>query len=166
MAHFVICKYCGQRFNRDIEPFVKIGERRYAHKLCSDQVDAAIPQEEKDYAKLEEYIKKLFNIDNLNIKIRKQIMEFHKEYNYTYTGILKTLYWWYEIKDHTTDLANEGIGIVPYIYSDAEKYFYNIYLAKLVNDQIGTYRPKIQTVEIASPRVRLGKKKTFKIEDE
>ena len=47
--------------------------------------------------------------------MRKQIQEFHQEYGYTYTGMLKTLYWWYEIKDHTTELAQNGIGIVPYV---------------------------------------------------
>ena len=46
-AHFVICKYCGEKFNRDIEPFVDVGSRRYAHKACADKVNATIPQEEK-----------------------------------------------------------------------------------------------------------------------
>ena len=92
-AHFVICKYCGIKFNRDIEPFVEVSPRRYAHKACAEKVESTIPQDEKDYAALEAYIKKLLKMDNLNIKIRKQIKEFREEYNYTYTGILKTLYW-------------------------------------------------------------------------
>ena len=36
MAHFVICKYCGIRFDRDLEPAVEVSARRYAHKTCAD----------------------------------------------------------------------------------------------------------------------------------
>ena len=159
--HYVICKYCGIKFNRDTEPAVKVGERRYAHKACAEKVEAAIPQEEKDYMALEQYIKKLFKIDTVNMKIKKQIREFRTEYGYSYTGILKTLYWWYEIKEHTLELANDGIGIVPYIYEDAEKYYYTLYLAQIVNNNINIYNHKTEEVEIASPRVRTNPIKLF-----
>jgi len=164
--HFVICKYCNQKFNRDIEPFVEVGGRRYAHKSCAEQIDASIPQDEKDYNNLELYIKKLFNMKTLNIKIRKQIKNFREEYGYSYSGILKTLYWWYEIQNHTIDLAGDGIGIVPYIYKDAEKYYYTIYLAKIVNDGINEYKPKTEKIEIPSPRVFTQPLKMFKLNEE
>ena len=166
MAHFVICKYCGCRFNRDDEPFVEVGARRYAHKSCADKVEAAIPQEEIDYSNLELYIKKLFKIDNVNAKTKKQIRDFREEYGYSYSGILKTLYWWYEIQGHTTELAKDGIGIVPYVYSDAEKYYYTLYLAKMVNDNIGEYKPKIEEIEIPSPRVYTNPIKLFNFNEE
>lgn len=34
MAHSVICKICNNTFNRDIEPYVKVDSRRYAHSEC------------------------------------------------------------------------------------------------------------------------------------
>ena len=163
MAHFVICRYCNCRFDRDIEPFVEVSARRYAHKSCADKIDAAIPQEEKDYNNLEKYIKELFKIDRINAKTKKQIKDFREEYGYTYTGMLKTLYWWYEIKGHTTELAKDGIGIVPYVYDDAEKYYYTLYLAKVVNANIHNYKPKIIEVEIPSPQVETKQTKLFKI---
>ena len=153
MAHFVICKYCGQKFNRDNEPFVEVGSRRYAHKECADKVDASISPEEKEYIALEEYIKKLFNINTLSAKIKKQIHDFRQEYGYTYSGMLKTLYWWYDIKRNSIELSQEGIGIIPFIYNQAEKYFYALYMAKLFNDGVDEYKPKVEEIEIASPRV-------------
>ena len=90
--HFVTCKYCGIRFNRDIEEAIEVSPRRYAHKACAEKVEASIPQDEKDYNNLEIYIKKLFNIKTVNAKIKKQIRDFREEYEYTYSGILKTLY--------------------------------------------------------------------------
>lgn len=164
--HFVICKYCNQKFNRDIEPFVEVGARRYAHKSCAEQVEASTSPEEKDYNNLETYIKKLFNIKTINAKTKKQIRDFREEYGYSYSGMLKTLYWWYEIQDHTTELAKNGIGIIPYIYEDAEKYYYTLYLAKIVNDNIGEYKPKIEEIEIASPRTYVNPIKLFKIGEE
>ena len=167
MAHFVICKYCGQKFNRDVEPFIEVGSRRYAHKECADKIDASMTQDEKDYYSLETYIKKIFKTSTINAKVKKQIHDFRQEYGYTYSGMLKTLYWWYEIKGNTTELAQEGIGIVPFVYKDAERYFYALYMAKLFNDDIKEYKPKVEVVEIASPRVQTNaKQKLFKIEDE
>ena len=48
MPHPVICYYCGETFDRDREPFIKIQERRYAHKDCAEQSG-------KDLKELEEY---------------------------------------------------------------------------------------------------------------
>ena len=87
-VRMVKCKYCGIQFNRNAEPFVEVGGRRYAHKACADQHQASIPQEEKDYQALEDYIKKLFKEDYLNAKIKKQIKDFRQEYKYTFSGML------------------------------------------------------------------------------
>ena len=165
MAHFVTCKYCGIRFDRDLEPAIEVSSRRYAHKTCADKVEATIPQDEKDYANLENYIKKIFKLKTLSAKIRKQIKDYREEYNYTYSGMLKTLYWWYEIKGNTTELSNEGIGIVPFVYDDACKYYYTLYMAKMVNDNVAEYKPKVEEVEIASPRIYTNPTKLFKIDD-
>ena len=167
MAHFVICKYCGQKFNRDSEPFVEVGTRRYAHKDCADKVDASMTQDEKDYLALENYIKKIFKTDTINAKIKKQIHDFREEYHYTYSGMLKTLYWWYEIKDNSIELSQEGIGIIPFVYNQAEKYYYALYMAKLFNDGLNEYKPRVEEIEIASPRVYTqNQARLFKIEDE
>ena len=93
MAHFVTCKYCGIRFDIDVVPSIELRSRRYAHKICAEKVEATIPQDEKDYANLENYIKKIFKLKTLSAKIRKQIKDYREEYNYTYSGMLKTLYW-------------------------------------------------------------------------
>ena len=46
---------------------MEVGSRRYAHKKCAEKVEATIPQEEKDYTALEQYIKKLFKIDTVSM---------------------------------------------------------------------------------------------------
>ena len=72
MAHIVICKYCGEKFDRDKEPFIEVSCRRYSHKACYDKIENAIPQEEKDYEKfrmpmpmpLKKKIKDIFDFEN------------------------------------------------------------------------------------------------------
>lgn len=163
-VRLVKCKYCGIQFDRNAEPFVEVGGRRYAHKTCAEEHQAAIPQDEKDYNELETYIKKIFNEKNLNVKIRKQIKDYRQEYGYTYSGMLKTLYWWYEIKGHTIDQAQGGIGIIPFIYDDALKFYYNIYLAQKANANVKIQEPSIKVIEIESPRAMFSPKKMFDLD--
>lgn len=165
-ARMVKCKYCGIQFNRNVEPFVEVGGRRYAHKACAETYQNSTSQEEKDYKALEDYIKKLFNEKYVNAKIKKQIKDFKQEYKYTFSGMLKTLYWWYEIKGNSIDLAQGGIGIIPYIYDEALKYYYSIYLAQTANENKILTQPKIQEIEIGSPRVITTPPKLFNFGEE
>ena len=166
-AHYVTCVYCGERFNRDKEPTTQVSARRYAHKECAEKHEANKSKEEKDLEALEKYIMHLFDEPYVNARVRKQLKEYKEQYNFTYSGILKTLIYWYEIKGNSTEKANGGIGIIPYVYNDALKYYYTLYLAKLANESkdIEIYKPKEKVIEILPPRVQ-PKKIRLLFEDE
>lgn len=166
-AHYVTCIYCKERFNRDVESTVQVSARRYAHKECADKFYVEKTQEEKDLEALEKYIKKLFNESYINARIRKQIKDYRQEYNYTYSGMLKTLIFWFEVKGNKTDKANGGIGIIPYVYKQAHDYYYSLYLAKLANENknINDYKPKIKEIEIAPPTSHPKKIKLFNLDE-
>lgn len=120
---------------------------------------------------LETYIKKLLNIDNLNIKIRKQISDYHNNQNYSYSGILKALTYFYEVKGNSTEKANGGIGIVPYVYQQAYNYYYAIWVAKEQNEAkpIEQYVAPERTIIIPPPKSKDKKKRqlfTFLDEEE
>ena len=57
-------------------------------------------REKTDAEKLDDYIMKLMNYDYVPPMARKQINQFIKEYNYTYSGILKALIYYYDILTH------------------------------------------------------------------
>lgn len=164
MSHYVKCLYCEQKFDRDKVECIPIG-RRYGHLECHEQNMAQKTQEEIDQYNLEEYIRKLFNIKTLNAKIKRQIEDFKEKYNYSYSGILKTLIYWYDIKKNSLEKANGGIGIVPYVYDQAREYYYRLYLAQYANqlEEIEEYKITIKEVEIASPRVRTDPPKLFNL---
>lgn len=168
MPHPVTCVYCHKKFDRDKEAAVQISKARYAHKECAEHKDELLTQEEKDIMALEQYIMKKFEEPFVNARIKKQIKEYREEYNYTYSGMLKTLIWWFDIKGNSLDKANGGIGIIPFVYKDACDYYYALYMAEMVNEDkdINDFQPKQRVIEIASPRVYVKPPQLFNLDDD
>lgn len=166
MAHIVKCFYCNSDFDRDKEDTVSVSERRYAHASCAKKHQELIDKEEKDYEELEKYIKKLFSSNYLTAKIRKQIRDYKRDYGYTFSGMLSTLKWWYELKDGSIDKAQYGIGIIPFVYEDAKSFYKTMFEAASINDDKGDeyYHPKTVVIEIAPPEVKPRSPRLFKME--
>lgn len=164
----VKCLYCGKTFSREVEEYVQVNKLRYAHKICYDQHMADISQEEKDLIALNNYIKKLFNITSITPRIHKQIEDYHNEKNYTYSGILKSLIYFFQIKGNSIEKANGGIGIVPYVYEDARNYYTAIWMAQQQNSAkpIEQYKPTIVEIHIPPPQRKEHKNKRFSFLDE
>ena len=150
--HLVKCPYCSETFDTMSEPYITMG-RRYAHKKCWDEHNAKIPQEQRDYDNLIQYLKGLFGMTPSPLILR-QIKDYKKDYNYSYSGIMKTLQWWYNVQKKPIEDTNTGIAIVPYIYKDASTYYYNLYLAETLNDEIEIQSPaaKIKEITIVQPK--------------
>jgi hypothetical protein len=169
MAHYCICAICNQKFDRDKVQAVKHGGRRYSHYKCEPDGELVpLPQISKDKKELNElnnYIKNLLGDSYNSVRIKKQLKEYVEKYNYTYSGIQKSLFYFYEIKKNSIEKANGGIGIVPYIYEEAKLYYYNLYLAKNNIESSSNNTKQIQEVTIESPKRFLNKIKLFKFLD-
>lgn len=161
----VKCLYCGEQFDRISEPNVKIG-RRYAHKACYEAQDQETLKAEKDKNDFYEYIKQIYGPKYDFVLISKQAENYIKQYDFTYSGMLKSLKWFYEIKGNSKEGSNGGIGIIPYIYEEAKKYYYNIYLAQQRNKDVEGYRLEVKEIVIASPRIFIAPPKLFDLGDE
>lgn len=137
IAHIVKCTVCGCSFDRDKVQAVRSGARRYAHYNClpTGELVELPKREEKDpdLVALEEYVKKLFDEDYVNARVRKQINDFKEQYHYTYSGILKSLIYFFDVQEHSLENSNYGIGIVPYIYKQAYDYYLSLYMAQMQN---------------------------------
>jgi hypothetical protein len=170
MAHLVKCTICGKQFDRDKIQAVKSGARRYAHQTCFPEGELVpLPNPiDEDQLKLEEYIIQLLGNNYNPARVKKQIKEYREMYNYSYTGMLKTLIWFYEIKGNSKDKANGGIGIIPFVYQDASNYYYSMYLAKIANQDkdVSQYKLNTKEIEIESPRTYLKPPRLFKLEEE
>lgn len=75
---------------------------------------------------LEEYIKDILEIDKISPLIKKQIKKYTEEDGMTYLEIRDTLKYFFELKNGNKTKA-QGIGIVPYVYDEAKKYYQKIY---------------------------------------
>lgn len=158
MAHMVKCTVCGESFDRDKVQAVKSGARRYAHYTCLPEGELVpLPNAvvDQDLVDLENYIKNLLGDDYNPARVKKQIKDYKNEYNYSYSGMLKALVWFYEVKGNSIEKANGGIGILPFVYQDAYNYYYSLYLAQLVNEEkdVNQYKTKVREIVIKSPSV-------------
>ena len=158
MAHMVKCTVCGESFDRDKVQAVKSGARRYAHYTCLPEGELVpLPNAvvDQDLVDLENYIKNLLGDDYNPARVKKQIKDYKNEYNYSYSGMLKALIWFYEVKGNSIEKANGGIGILPFVYQDAYNYYYSLYLAQLVNEEkdVNQYKTKVREIVIKSPSV-------------
>lgn len=162
MAHFVKCIYCHENFDRDKNDFIKVGERRYAHTKCHEANESFKSQQEKDKEQLEAYILNLFHEEVINPKIKKQINDLIQA-DYTYSGILRTLTYFYDVQKHDLSKANGGIGIVSYVYADAQKYYYSLWETNQINSEknIEEYKPKEIEVIILPPKRQIQKRSKF-----
>ena len=168
MAHKVVCLYCKKTFDADVEPFIKPNKTRYAHVECHENAQNAVSEEEKARINLEEYIKSIFNIDTISAKIRRQIKQYITEDNYSYSGILSTLKYVIEVKHNDIEKMNEGIGIVGYMYQEAWRYNYNLWLSRQKNETkvINDYKPQETIIIIPEPERKPMSRQKFTFLDE
>lgn len=166
--HKVKCVYCGKVFDRDKEPFVQISTRRYAHRSCHLSEDEKQKEEYADKVKLENYILKLFNLTYIEPRIQKQIQKYVEENHYTYSGIQRTLEYFYEVKGNDIAKANGGIGIVPYAYQNAFRYYKDLWEAQQRNDNkdVTLFIPQIKEIVIPNPEKKVKKRSIFSFLDE
>lgn len=164
--HKCKCVYCQMEFDRDKLPYVQINARRYAHKECADKFQVNKTQNELDYDALADYIEKLFGIGYVSARVAKQIKDCREIYGYTYSGMLGTLVYWYEVRKSPIDKANGGIGIIPYIYEQAKEYYAKINQANSANANVYNYKTKITEITIAPPKPEERLPRLFNLEEE
>lgn len=161
----VTCAYCNKQMSKKDEDCVMIGNNRYVHAACKDLEEH---REKTDKEKLEDYIKQLFDTTYVNPRVQKQIKQYVEEYNYTYSGIQKALYYFYELKNGDLSKANGGIGIVPHIYQKARDYYFDLWQAQQRNQNINIelYTPKVREITIPRPSCKAKKRPLFTFLDE
>lgn len=147
--HMVKCPICGETFDANVEPYVMVSNnRRYAHKKCYNETKDKEDKIKNDKLVLENYIKELFGYKTLPEKVNRQIKQYIKDKNYSYSGIYKTLKYWFDVKNGDIAKANGGIGIVPYVYDEAFLYWRGIWEARERNKEKILYETSVQVQEV------------------
>lgn len=167
----VTCIYCKKEFDRSKESFKLVSEGKFAHTKCYETEQN---RELTDEEKLNRYIMKLFKSDYVYPKIKKQIKSYVNDCGFTYSGILKALVYYYEVKGNPFDeiKSGGGIGIVAYVYQQAYNYYYAIWEAQqrqnevLEGFSIQDFIPKTVEITIPVPKRQALKRKLFTFLDD
>ncbi len=161
----VKCVFCGQTFDRDAEDYVQVRYHRYAHRRCAEKEDPQKLKEESDRDLFYQYIKELFGPDYDYVRINRLAEGYQRKYGYTFNGMYLTLKYFYEIRNGIKGETNESVGIIPYVYEQAKKYYYQIHLAQEKNKSV-ILKTEKDIVRIKPPRARQIKKLWFEGEEE
>ena len=167
--HWVKCPICGETFDEASTQSVKImNNTRWAHATCWNNASQSIKNEIEFEQKTMDFISEIYGT-NANWKLIKQQLEGLKlDPKYTWSAIYRTLYYFYKIKGNSPDDSNGGIGIIEYVYQDAWKYYYNIWLAQERNKEkdIKKYQPEVIEITIPEPQLKPKRRKVFTFLDE
>ena len=144
MGRMVKCPFCEQKLNKDEAYTYK---KRYYHVQCFKTWQ----RESVERKELIDYICKLYGLETPTGMMLKQIKDFHDDYKYKYKGMELALQYFHETLGNPIQEGG-GIGIIPYVYEDAKKY----YVMKLKVEQsvkkIGDKQNNGKTVEVESPK--------------
>ena len=186
----VKCAICGQSFNREKVKCVRHGTRRYAHYDCYPEGDIVFDppklvekkeepkavkivekkeEPEKEELKiLKDYIQSLFGKEVNWPLVMKQIKNYVEENNFSYSGIRKSLHWFYDIQKNPLNAAEfkkRGLALIPFIYNQAYDYYAKLHQIE-VNNQGYNLKSTWETVTIKSPRASVKTKKLFNLDEE
>jgi hypothetical protein len=161
----VICSFCKKPLSKKDPDCVMLTNGKYVHEACKSLEEN---REKTDREKLEEYIKELFDLSYIDPRVKAQMKKYVEEYNFTYSGMQKALYYFYEIKGGDKSKANGGIGIIPYVYKDAYNYHYQLWLAQQKNKdiEVNLYVPQVKEIVIDRPERKVKKRQLFVFLDE
>ena len=164
-ADIVECFVCKKPINKKVDKYKQFSNGKYAHLTCAEVEEK---REKTDSEKLDNYIMEMFDWDYVHPRVKRQISNFIEEYNFTYSGILKSLKYFYEVKGNSLEKSNGGIGIVPYIYQDAYNYYYAIWEARQKNKgiKIKEYVTNTKEIVIPPPQRKVKTRKLFTFLDE
>ena len=146
----VKCLHCTVLIDRAVDEYTQVN-KRYIHISCLKEVDT----DKNTRKELNSFLLVIFENDvNFGI-VGKQIKSFETDYKYTLSGILGTLHYCYSVKK-IKFTSSQGIGIVPFLYKEAKKYFQTVERGQ-ENSNIAIDYKKI-SVNIKSPKSYLLKK--------
>lgn len=115
--------------------------------------DCLTEEESKQKRSLISYIEELFG-EKANAKTYTQIKNLMRDYPYfTYVGLEQSIRFFYEIKENP--ITNQGLGIVPYVYDQAQEYFKNLGEVQSHNASISNVNELYahKRVRIAPPKI-------------
>lgn len=146
-----------------IDEIIKKKKEKNIKKPKAELKEDLSEEEYKKKKQYYEYLRGIVNENELNAKIYALTEDYIKRYNFTYENMHKTLIYLKEIVEK--DLTGDVVGIIPYYYSEAMRYYEtvnnvaqhneNIDISKMYKEKTIVVQPKqrkIKQIDIESIR--------------
>ena len=101
-----------------------------------------------------EEVKKILKTDTLPAKVYAMSKNYMEQYNFTWIGMKRAIEYFYVLKENEVK-GDNIVGIIPYCYQDAQKFFSMIDETTEANSKIDTsklYQEKLVKIDVASKR--------------
>lgn len=172
MSHIVTCRVCKKQFDTEslsIKEWIKPRNRLYYHTKCyddwkngKDKITTANNDIEFWYDAIVDFLYFVKKIDLDFAKFQNQWKSFTAAgKNMTPKGIYFSVLYYYDIMKGNPEKSQGGIGIIPYIYNDAAKYW-----VEEENRRVGTIDSIIKQIEERAnrPTQKIIKAQTKKVD--
>ena len=117
------CPFCNNEVKEE-EAIYNTNTKRYYHENCYNIL--------LDRKKLINYICELFNYKKPSVKVYQQMSSYY-ERGISYSDMLLSLKYFYEIKKGDINKSQGGIGIIPYVLEEAKSF---VTLEKIEQDKL------------------------------
>ena len=136
MAGLPKCVVCKKEINKYSVDYYRVTDG-FIHLECAEgykklhpkakkfELKERIEQDDAFINKTMDYLTELGMEINFSL-FQTQRKKYIRTFNYTNEGIYNAVRYFYGVKKNSIAKGNGGIGIVPYVYIDAEKYFKNL----------------------------------------
>ena len=118
------CRVCDLPINKEKDDWIMPSKNWYYHRKCYEEWKKA------QFKNDEEYIDIIYDFIARDLKVsydwhicEAQRKKFIKENKMTNKGILFALKYFYEVKHGNWEKGHGGIGIVPFVYTEACNYW-------------------------------------------
>lgn len=151
------CLYCKGDIDITKDDYCMARANRYAHKKCYEKNHSP---DEDFISRIYFYLKSEVHITYDYTQCEKQRVYFVTKLGYTNEGIYNSLRYFYGVKKASPDKSSNRIGIVPYVYEEAQAYYKNIEnKQKLIKKEINKQNltPK-EIIHISNKKVKTQKK--------
>ena len=144
-ANLVKCLICGELVDKTNPECIKATNTRYAHRHCLEGHPEILEK-----TRFFDYLSHLFGSAYDHMSSSKLAEKYMKENpDWTWSGMHKAIWWYYEKRHGDKSKARGTIGILPYIYKTAYNYFLELFLAEQAARQLTEEQLEIKTKEIA-----------------
>jgi SPBc2 prophage-derived uncharacterized protein yorH len=156
MSKLVKCAGCGLQVDKN--EAIRYKDKNF-HKKCYEI--------QKDKDEIFKYVCELFGLKKPGPVIYSQLKRFMEKYpHYTYKGILNSLVYFYDVKHSSKKKSNEAIGIVPYVYDEAQEYFNTVEKKKIaIANKIEKQLEVKPEIKIIKKDNEVKKMKIYNLED-